>query len=210
MYDPGEGASGGGGPVAPRRSTSPAVSDGSSERIGQVELFRTKGAEEYASEPPFVVTVSQSCTLGGAEDAWTGSNAGSLVPGTCVGASASSSGCLPSNSAAHQAGEACDSAGSLVNASMSPGGGGAVTPALLPELFPLDVGLALSEGVRMVLSGAETECTASVPAPSEASLGIFSLHSVAERDVIVKVRHNNVMGAAAVSTPGPPSGKYGY
>lgn len=77
-------------------------------------------------------------------------------------------------------------------ANLSPvGGGGAVTPAMLPSLFPkTEAGCTLSEGVRMVLSSAEQEGGGGAAAPGGgvASPGAFSLHSMATREVIVKVR----------------------
>lgn len=64
----------------------------------------------------------------------------------------------------------------------SVGGGGAVSPALFPQG---SAGCVVSEGVKMVLSSGENE-TGAAPGGS-ASPGMFSLHSMVSRDVIVKV-----------------------
>lgn len=81
----------------------------------------------------------------------------------------------------------CDDGGSMMNASLSTGGGGAVTPSMLPVLFPRESGCALSEGVRMVINVSEAEGTTLLSSSGEASTAMFSVHSVTSRDVIVKV-----------------------
>lgn len=165
VYDPGgAGGIGGGGAfgVTRRSSTppsSPAFSDGPTSR-GRA------GSEDAAGEPPLFATVAQFCTLGVAEECAAPPALAGAAPGGGVGGGDES----------------------LTGTAVLPaaGGGGAVSPALLPSLFLNQEGeCTLSEGVRMVLSSVEQEGGAAAPG-GDASPGMFSLHSVASEDVIVK------------------------
>lgn len=126
-----------------------------------------------AGELPLFVTVAQFCALGVAEEAAAG--APTAAPGGGGGAGGGGAG-----------------GGVSEGGDGNIGGGGAVTTAMLPSLFPKGGGggggcCATSEGVRMVLSCAEQEGGAGAGGGGDASPGMFSLHSVATRDVIVKV-----------------------
>lgn len=174
VYDPGGGGGGSGGiggggafGITRRSSTppsSPAFSDGPTSRDGA----GTNGSEDAAGEPPLFATVAQFCTLGVAEES---------VPPALIAGTAPAGGVGGGDDS--QTGAALPAAG----------GGGAVSPALLPSLFPKQEGeCTLSEGVRMVLSSVEQEGGAAAPG-GDASPGMFSLHSVASEDVIVKASH---------------------
>ena len=127
------------------------------------ELKATTSSKEMPSEPPLFVTVAHFCMFGAAEE-------GVMSPTLASG-------------------DVDDGhAGNL----LSVGGGGAVTPSVLPSLFPQGsaAGCTLSEGVKMVLSSGEHEGgTALGGCPSP---GMFSLHSVVSEDVIVKVLKRNL------------------
>lgn len=182
----------GGGSTAARRSstppTSPAVSDGNRSRLGAAEGATTR---EPPSESPLFATVAQFCTLGVAEEGGAGTLP--LPPPLPMPAAASEG----RGADAHAQG-----VGGGQQEAVAVGGGGAVTPAVLPSLFPQGNGTgwtAVSEGVRMVLSSVDHESGAAAAAAagagagaattataSSASPGMFSLHSVASQDVIVK------------------------
>lgn len=118
---------------------------------------------DTAGESPLFATVAQFCTLGVAEE----------------GAALAPVGIAPG-------GGGGDGKDGQAAALPTVGGGGAVTPAMLPSLFPKrEAACALSEGVRMVLSNAEHEGGPS-PGGGDASPGMFSLHSMASQDIIVK------------------------
>lgn len=191
MYDPG--GSGGAARRPPSLSTSPTFSDGFNERAGQGDVSQAMGRGCGDGEPPFVVTVAQSCTLGGAEDG--GAVSGAAASGGVIGGGSGVS-------MAPSPGESCEAGGPGTSSSSSPGGGGAVTPAMLPELFAWKAGSALAEGVRMVLSGPDTEGVASASSPVDVSPGKFSLHSVTKRDVIVKVSGSDEPGRRAMRSRG--------
>lgn len=121
------------------------------------EVTPAKSGGDPSGEPPLLVTVAHFCTLGATEE-------GVASPAVEVG----------------------DVDEGNAENLLSVGGRGAVTPALFPALFPQgSAGCVVSDGVRMVLSCGENEAGAA-PGGS-ASPGMFSLHSVASRDVIVKV-----------------------
>lgn len=189
VYDPGGGGGGGlvgGGAfgITRRSSTppsSPAFSDGPTSR----SRAGTNGSEDAAGEPPLFATVAQFCTLGVAEE-----SAPPALASTAPGGGGSGGG----------GGDDSQTGVTLPAA----GGGGAVSPALLPSLFPNQEGeCTLSEGVRMVLSSVEQE--GGVVAPGgDASPGMFSLHSVASEDVIVKVSSCNFSGLTPICFLTPP------
>ena len=192
-YDLGGGGSGG---TATRRSstppTSPGFSDGNRGRSGTAE----DATHDSPSEPPLFATVAQFCTLGVAEEGGAGLPVPPASPMPPAAATASAGG---GGGAAAQ-GVGAQEAAAAAAAAVAVGGGGAVTPAVLPSLFPQGNEAAgwtaVSEGVRMVLSSVDHESGAAGAgsgggsgagvAASSASPGMFSLHSVASQDVIVK------------------------
>lgn len=171
VYDPG----GGGANRRVSTPSSPAFSDGSTGRDGASP--QCGGGGDTANEHPLFATVAQFCKLGVVEEC--------ALPAAPAAAAAAA--VLPATTAGGEGGAAgADGDCGQVGTSPTMGGGGAVTPALLPSLFPEGdaAGCAVSEGVRMVLSSVEQEGGAT--AAGSASPGMFSLHSVASRDAIVK------------------------
>lgn len=179
-----------------RRASGPPVSPGFSSdgSVASRDTTKTRangsgggsgGTDTATDEYPMFVTVAQFCTLGVAEESAAPfpSSLTTSVPG---GEEAGEMSGGEGRAAAIAAGVAAE------NPTPAIGGGGAVTSALLPSLFPQGAaaGCALSEGVRMMVTSAEQEGgamgTTTTASGGVASPGMFSLHSVATRDVIVK------------------------